>query len=308
MMTADAVIEAYVRDVAKYLPRGKRNDVAFELRTLLQDELAAKAERSGRAPDREMALEILQGFGRPAVCAARYQPRPPLIDPADNHNFIIWAVAGALVAVILNPHGLSWFAWIGGVFLYFAVAAWVRRRWQGDRLGWIPTRRVERFPPRVVRPLALLGALGTLVFPFFMYLAPRTFADILFLGRIPTGGLELTEAFTYSWQRGVTLALLGFIVWLHCAVAWQGGWRAWSRRSSVAAYVLLGVMLVVHSAPLRAPGVESYAIFVSGTANGVAMPILALVGALTVLSALYEAYREWARVDPAPAAGAGLTA
>ena len=91
MMTAGDVIESYVRDVAGYLPRTKRNDVAFELRTLLQDELAAKAAAQGRAPDKAMAMDLLAGFGRPAEAAARYQPRAPLIDPADNHNFLIWA-------------------------------------------------------------------------------------------------------------------------------------------------------------------------------------------------------------------------
>lgn len=303
MMTANEVIESYVRDVAKYLPRGKRNDVAFELRALLQDEAAAKAESQGRAPDKETVLEILKGFGRPAECAARYQPRPPLIDPADNHNFIIWAVAGSIVAIIVWPYSLGWITWIGGVFLYFACAAWGHRH--SKALGWIPVRKPETYPSVVVRPLAALGALATLVFPFAMYLAPRTFADVFFLGQIPTGGLALTEAFLNSWQRLVTLGLLGFAVWLHCAVAWQGGWRAWSRRASVAAYVLIGVMLVVHSAPLRALGVEPYAIFQSPAANAVAMPIFGLVGAITVLSALYQAYREWVRVDPAPARNPG---
>jgi hypothetical protein len=305
MMTANDVIESYVRDVAKYLPRGKRNDVAFELRALLQDEAAAKAASQGRAPDKETVLEILKGFGRPAECAARYQPRPPLIDPADNHNFLIWAVAGSIVAIIVWPHSLSWITWIGGVFLYFAVTAWVRRHWQGDRLGWIPVRKPDAHPSVVVRPFVVLGALATLVFPFSMYLAPQTFADIAFLGQIPTGGLALTEAFLQSWQRLVTLGLLGFAVWLHLAVAWQGGWRAWSRRAGIVAYGLLGLMLVVHSAPLRAPGVEPYAIFQSAAANGVAMPIFGLVGAITVLSALYQAYREWARVEPAPAQSPG---
>src|SRR5690606_22151452 len=116
----------YVRDVAKYLPRSRRNDVAFELRALLQDELVAKAAATGRAPDKAMAMELLKSFGRPAVAAALYQPRPPLIDPADNHNFLIWAVAGSLIAlIVLPPDSLSWFAWVGGVFMYFAVSAWV---------------------------------------------------------------------------------------------------------------------------------------------------------------------------------------
>ena len=55
-MNANDVIESYVRDVGYCLPRGKRNDVAFELRALLGDELAAKAQAAGRAPDKAMVM------------------------------------------------------------------------------------------------------------------------------------------------------------------------------------------------------------------------------------------------------------
>src|SRR5262245_8316293 len=65
-MNANEVIESYVCDVARSLPRDKRNDVAFELRALLADELAAKAQAAGRAPDEAMAMDLLQRFGRPA--------------------------------------------------------------------------------------------------------------------------------------------------------------------------------------------------------------------------------------------------
>lgn len=51
MMTPEAVVEAYVSDVARRLPRAKRNDVALELQALLHDELSGKAEASGRAAD-----------------------------------------------------------------------------------------------------------------------------------------------------------------------------------------------------------------------------------------------------------------
>jgi len=71
-MTAGEVLECYVRDVAGDLPRSKRNDVAFELRALLDDELAARAAARDREPDREMAMELLAGFRRPAEAAARY--------------------------------------------------------------------------------------------------------------------------------------------------------------------------------------------------------------------------------------------
>jgi hypothetical protein len=301
MMTADDVIESYVRDVASYLPRKKRNDVAFELRALLQEELAAKAAAEGRAPDKEMAMELLTGFGRPAETAARYQPRMPLIDPADNHNFLIWAVVGSLVFLAVDPQNHSaYLQWVGGVFLWFAVMAWLRRRRPSERLLWRPKR--DRFPEVASRPLALLPGLATLVFPFAMYLAPQTWWEIATFGTGDASGLALTDAFLHSWQRDVTLTGLALLVAIYAAAAVQGGWRTRSRRALIAANLGVGAMLVVHAAPMiTLIGRQTFMIFQSQTANDVAMPIFGLAGGIMVLASLYDAYKEWARVSPAPA-------
>lgn len=306
MMTAGDVIESYVRDVARYLPRKKRNDVAFELRALLQDELAAKAAAQGRAPDKEMAMDLLSGFGRPAEAAARYQPRTPLIDPADNHNFLIWAVVGSIVFSVANPrNGFASLQWVGTVFLYFAVVAWLRRRRPSERLLWRPKRGL--YPEVASRPLVLLPGLATLVFPFAMYLAPQTWWEIATFGTGNASGLALTEAFLHSWQRGVTLTGLALLVAIYAAAAAQGGWRTWSRRALIAANLLVGGMLVVHAAPmLTLIDRQTFMIFQSQVANDVAMPIFGMVGGLMELASLYDAYKEWARVTPAPALhGAG---
>src|SRR5262249_18639896 len=82
-MNANELIESYVTDVAVRLPRKQRNDVAFELRELLTEELQAKAEATGRDADAAMATELLQAFGRPVDVAARYRPTLTVIDPAD---------------------------------------------------------------------------------------------------------------------------------------------------------------------------------------------------------------------------------
>ena len=66
-MNANDLIDSYVADVARLLPRKQRDDVAFELRALLVEELDAKAEAAHRAPDTALALELLTGFGRPAT-------------------------------------------------------------------------------------------------------------------------------------------------------------------------------------------------------------------------------------------------
>ena len=94
-MGANDVIEMYVDDTVRLLPRRQRDDVAAELRSLLNEELRERAADSGRAADDAMALSLVQGYGRPNEVAARYQPAWSIIDPADSKNFVRAAIIGA---------------------------------------------------------------------------------------------------------------------------------------------------------------------------------------------------------------------
>jgi hypothetical protein len=308
MMTANEVIESYVRDVARLLPHKRRGDVALELRALLHEELAARAEAAGRAPDHAMAMALLAGFGRPAEAAARYEPRRPLVDPEDNHDFAIWMLVGLVVIGMSDDHSavdvVDWFA---ALALVFMAMAWFRRRRPEGRFGWKPGPDPK--PVRAPRWQALLAAAGLAVFPLAMYLGPQAFWDTATFGHGVGGGLALTDAFLHSWQRTATIGwLLAYIaVWL--AVAVQGGWRRWSRRAGIVTGLGLGLMLLAHAVPMTAfPDHAPFAIFALPGADAVAMPWFRFAGALLLLGALYEAYLEWVRVEPVPDAGGGVTA
>jgi hypothetical protein len=164
-MNANDVIESYVADVAAKLPRKQRNDVAFELRSLLAEELQGKADAAGRAADATMATELVNAFGRAAEVAARYQPKLTVIDPADGHGFVRASVIG--LAIIWMPglllrleeaseSGRSllltlqnwWFStiipslwWPGVLVVAFGLAAWARRRWPATMWKWSGSSR-----------------------------------------------------------------------------------------------------------------------------------------------------------------------
>lgn len=299
-MNADEVIDIYVRDVARRLPRGKRNDVAFELRALLADELGATARAEGRAPDKDMAMALLKGFGRPAETANRYHERPAVIDPAHTHHFVIWALAGAVALGVLSligpVDGALFVQWLGVLVIVFAVMGWWRRR-HPNAPGWTPRRGPDWMP----RPLASLAMAATLVFPVFMYAAPQTFVQVMFLGAVPADGLQLAEAFEQSGRRAATVAFLATLAALYAVAAVQNGWRAWTRWTQIAAHICLGALLIAHAAPMHAAPDRTMPVFQSPAANEIAMPTFALVGALIVLCAMYDAYREWSRIRPAPA-------
>lgn len=298
-MDANQVIDAYVRDVAAQLPRRRRNDVAFELRALLQDELAAVAKAENREPDRAMAMALLKRFGRPTVAAGRYgEQQPAIIDPIDTHHFLIWTVVAAVLATahalangVAGGGGDLFLEGLGVLVLVFATMGWWRRR-HTDAFGWKPNPGRDAMP----RGLALLACGATLVFPFFMYAAPASFVRVFSLGALDGRGLALAGDFAGSGLRVATLALLGALVVVYAAIAVQGGWRRWTRRIGIGAGAGLGMLCLAHAG-------ETLRIFDSATANEVAKPTFIAVALLLLLGAAYDGYREWARIQPAPEIG-----
>lgn len=76
------LINRYVYQVGRRLPRKVRGDVEAELRSLLLDALE---ERVGTGPEAESQFSdaaqtaVLEEFGPPAKMAAKYQPKPRYI-------------------------------------------------------------------------------------------------------------------------------------------------------------------------------------------------------------------------------------
>ncbi len=298
-MNANDVIESYVRDVARCLPRSKRNDVAFELRALLAEELAAKAQAAGRAPDKPMAMELIKGFGRPAEVAGRYHQRPAVIDPSDTHHFLIWSLAGAVsigVLAAMNPakeHGGDdlLLKWLGALVIVFALIGWWRRR-DPQTMRWKPKHGHDWMP----RGLSVLAFVSTILFQVFPYAAPQTFVRVMFFGRIPSHGVELSDSFAQGPHRVATLTTFILLGVLYAVTTVHGGWRPWTNKASIVLYAALGLLLGAHGGLAR-----QGLVFASTKANEVAAPIFGVVGAVALLSAFYGIYKEWVRITPAPA-------
>lgn len=303
-MNAADVIESYVLDVGRLLPKARRNDVAFELRALLGDELAGRAQREGRAPDRAMAMTLLQEFGQPADAARRYHERAALIDPADNHHFLIWALGGLIVIVMdlvlgdgKDDGGSSpLLVWLGILTLVFAAIAWWRRRHPG-RFTWKPRRSADY----ISRTEAFFSMALMLIFPLFMYAAPQTFVDTLFLGKLSSDGVTLAPAFRDGWMRMVTMGLLVVMAALYLPAGWLRRWTPGLRWTAIVVYGALGLLFAAHMGQRLPGGGHLSQVFVLPYANTVASPFFGLVAAIMLLSAMYMAWLEWSRVDPAPA-------
>jgi hypothetical protein len=295
------LIESYVSDVVGRLPRRQRADVAVELRALLHEELdgrlgggAGPERNSGRLgerggePDEADAMALLTGFGRPADVAARYRPTFAVIDPVDSRAFVrasvigvalIWIV-GLVDAYSQRPAsfgdgvlvfrdfyltvGLPALMWPGFLVVWFAIAAWVRRRW--PRTGvWKPRPaerdNVNRFG---MASAAVFWILGTAVL-----VNPGAALDLVSGGRLPDAG---RAAFAYESDfvrlRGpVVLAVIvaQLVLWL--AVLVRGRWQASTRRIHlVLNLVTCGVLLWVlfGGSTFRTPGIDQTVKSVAG--------------------------------------------
>ncbi|MEV0461059.1 hypothetical protein [Catellatospora methionotrophica] len=179
-----AIIETYVRDVVRHLPRRQRHDVGFELRSLLNEDLDGRAADSGRPADAAMALELLTAFGRPQEVADRYRPAGfTVIRPADAPRFA-WIALGGLVlqwAVTLidaftSPvatdewvYAASWWGrlttwwlswglgafWWPGFLITFTLVSAALGRHRREAEPWAPRRTFDR--DHVNRPAIVLG-------------------------------------------------------------------------------------------------------------------------------------------------------
>lgn len=141
------LIERYVREVGRRLPRQQREDVQTELRSLLQDMVEDRAQTKVERADEEVVVAVLKEFGPPEKVAASYQTRPQyLIGP---QLFPIFKIVLTIVAIVL-----------GSLALFGAVVT----NWGSDELLADGTRFLVQAIPGLIG--ALVNAFGVIVIVF----------------------------------------------------------------------------------------------------------------------------------------------
>lgn len=309
-MNANEVIEAYVTDVAAQLPRGQRNDVAFELRALLAEELQARADAAGRDADAEMATELLRALGRPAEVAARYRPALTIIDPADGHRFLRATIVGLVVvwtlglfvslrapigsgSDLLGVLGQWWVRtvigslwWPGLLVVCFGLASWSRRRWP-QSAEWKPRPSDHVSGGRIALALALAGILLGL----FVLLEPRRVLDVFWGGRAAPAAYEaLTYTESFRRQQGPwLLVLVALNVPLFISAIASGRRSRLMRRVEVELSLVTCAVLAYTA--LAGP------VFLSATSDRTAKFLLLVIVAVTLLDLILKLQRS---VRPAP--------
>jgi hypothetical protein len=146
------LIDTYVSEVGRRLPKKNRSDIEAEIRSILQDMLDERSQKTGRPVDEEMTLEILKAYGAPEKVAATYQGERYLIGPRLYPIFmlvlrIVLIVTGVLAAIglgiaishasgspqdaietilrAIGNYASSIITALGNIVLIFAILEWV---------------------------------------------------------------------------------------------------------------------------------------------------------------------------------------
>jgi hypothetical protein len=251
-MTTHPVIDSYVADVVRRLPRGTRAEIAAELRGLLGEMLHERAQAQGGVASDATVLAMLREFGAPADVADRYrEPGLLLMRPTQTRRFALLSFAGiALQWAATLPRvfdgsldpGAWWFGnglgalwWPGFLAMGHLLGAWLRAR------GWLQPRWKPRDvdPDRIARGSSMLGlvafATGALLVATLPWLVPR----------LP-GVLPEVLAFdpVFLRQRAawvLPLYAAGFVLML--AVHARGRWSPLARKLDIGGHVAFLALL-----------------------------------------------------------------
>lgn len=273
------LIDRYVTEIGKRLPRKSRADIEAEIRSTLEDMLEERAEKAGRPADDEMVRELLKEYGAPDKVAATYLPEQYLIGPKLFPVFwlVLKIVGTVLLAVtvigtgiqigidnlnaqqavtLIAQHALDFLSGIiaafGNIVLVFAIIERVMPKSKyEDRLheDWDPvelTREPEPDEIRIWEPIV------TIAFTLIALMIFNLYPQIIGFGFLKNGQWistpVLSDAFfrmlpwlNISWLLGIVLQVL---------LLRQGKWTPLTRWFDIALRI---VSIVISFVLLKGP-------------------------------------------------------
>ncbi|HEX2991790.1 MAG TPA: hypothetical protein VHO49_13995 [Anaerolineales bacterium] len=100
------LINKYVAEVGKYLPRRNRADIEAEIRSTLEDMLDEQKQATGQA-DEATVIQMLKEYGTPRKVAESYGARQYLIGPRLYPTFILVTQIAISVLLVIMLVGLG---------------------------------------------------------------------------------------------------------------------------------------------------------------------------------------------------------
>ena len=263
------LIDRYIAEVGKDLPRKTRLDIEAEILTAIEDMLAERSRKAGKPVDEQMIVEVLKEYGAPRKVAASYQPERFLVGPQLYASFltvvqvvlpIVAAVALVRLGVSLGQVELTFenifeaiflgiagfvssaFTALGAILVLFVIIQHVlpefkekAGEWDPHQLPAVTPRNRINFGSTILEIFA--AGLAVVIFNFFPHLVNIGYhADgSWWIGFIAVDAESawsttiLSQAF-FSYLPALTIQWVLTIL-LDVALLSRGRWETWSRWS-----------------------------------------------------------------------------
>ena len=257
------LVERYVNEISRRLPKAKRQDISEELRSTLADALDS---RSSGEPTEDDVVAVLEELGPPEEVAASYSGDRYLIGPQLYPQFVTTlkiaatviaalVVLGSAGSVLRSSPGLESFGtriaallsgFVNSAFTSLGIVVIVFALLERLDLGGLKKRRLRRWDPRtlpvvrdadlvprfesiagIVFPAIFLGLLNQ--FKHHIGLVVQDGGQRFQLGAVsdPAGGLLLNDVLMDNllWINASVLLPMALSVWLF----WSGRWHLVTR-------------------------------------------------------------------------------
>jgi hypothetical protein len=271
------LIDRYVYEVGRYLPRKNRGDIQIELRSLLSDSLDARVE--GEAGEEDV-VALLKEFGTPAKVAASYRPESqylvgpelfPIFRTVVGIAVLVLVVVHAVlfgVSLFTNPdllkalnvlsgfmgNALSVLGAIVAVFYvlqYFDIhLAKPSQEWDPRELPIVDTKN------EINRAGTILNIALTFLILAVLLLFP-TYIGIL----VTPGTPILTDPVITNHLALIVAALLAGLG-VNIVLLWRGRWQTGTRLAKIAAnlfsIMVITILISGHAAWFTQQGVNGF--------------------------------------------------
>ena len=273
------LIDKYIAEVGKHLPRKNRADIEAEIRSTLEDMLDERTQGKGAA-DEATVMELLKEYGAPREVAATYKPHSYLIGPRMFPMFemilrIVFVVVIAAsflgLGVTLSKTGMSgaafasalgeWFTGLfgglvtafGNIVLVFAILERTKvvNEFEKETKDWDPKElQAEPDPDQIDRA----DNIATIIFTVLGLVVLNLYPNLFVVGFSNNGTWVtipiLTDVFFrfLPWINVMGLIQIAFNIFLL-------GQRDWRPLTRILDILIDGAGMVLAVVILRTPGI-----------------------------------------------------
>ncbi len=266
-----SLLDRYIHEVGRHLPRKNRSDIQAELRSSFVDTLE---DRFGQEATEEQTSELLKEFGQPRDVAASYHPQSQyLIGPTLYPIFrmVVWIVIAAVLGAQILAWGIGIFvageafsvlemlaslvnsvpASLGWVIITFMILQYFDAKPHLENEPWDPKKLPEINTAQDIKRRELIVGL---VFSTLILVLITLFPQ--WVGFITTpGGKFYPNPVILEYLVLIQVSLLAHMV-LDVFLLWKGQWNMVTRiiklGLSMYSIVILGFLVQGHNAWLTA--------------------------------------------------------